>query len=112
VTRLSSRRLRVTMLLRVRVREATTINLAAFACRRSQTGGKFCAERSTETPSSAELTRGRRRVQRSVVVRYPARSRAACAQAAVAAMTRDGRVLPLLREGAAGQGRGVLGCPR
>lgn len=110
VTRLSARRLRVTMVLRVRGRRTSMIGMTAFACRDSQTDGPFCAESSEEKAATATLKRGRHRIQRTVVVTYPSRTRAACAQADVIATRADGRITPLLRDNPSG-GRGTLVCP-
>src|SRR4051794_10189885 len=111
VTRLTPRRLRVTMVLRVRGRKASTIWMVAVACRGSQTGGTGCAESSTEKPRNATLRRGRNKIQRTVVVTYPAKTRATCAQADVGAFRADGRVITLLRDNPSGGGRGPLVCP-
>ena len=85
--------------------------MTAVACRDSQTGGRFCAESSTAKARTASLRRGRHKLQRTVVVTYPAKTRASCAQADVTATRADGRVFPLLRDNPSGRGRGTLVCP-
>ncbi|MCW3046350.1 MAG: hypothetical protein JWO74_634 [Solirubrobacterales bacterium] len=108
-TRLSARRVRVTMELRVRARHATQATLVAYPCKRRSDGTDICSTSAAQRSALVTLHTGANRLVRSYIVRYPGAARTSCGAGEALEQHQDGSTRSLVRN--AGTGTALKRCP-
>jgi hypothetical protein len=109
-TRLSARRVRVTMELRVRARHATEATLVAYPCKRRSDGTDICSTAAAQRSALVTLHTGANRLVRSYIVRYPGAARTSCGAGEALEQHQDGSTRSLVRD-AAGKATALKRCP-
>jgi hypothetical protein len=109
VTRLSARRVRVTMELRVRARHATEATLVAYPCKPRSDGTDICSTAAAQRSALVTLHTGANRLVRSYIVRYPGAARTSCGAGEALEQHQDGSTGSLVRKD--GKATALKRCP-
>jgi hypothetical protein len=108
-TRLSARRVRVTMELSVSARHATQAPLVGYPCKRRSDGTDICSTSAAQRSALVTLHAGANRLVRSYIVRYPGAARTSCGAGEALEQHQDGTTRSLVLKD--GKGTALKRCP-